>query len=402
MPPGRPVTSETLVLPETFDVGEFLLDYWQKKPLLIRGAALQDPISPEELAGLACEDFVESRLVSHQPESDTWQMLHGPFEEAEFTSLPETHYSLLVQAVDHWHAGVRSLLQAFSFIPSWRLDDIMVSYATTGGNVGPHFDHYDVFLIQGLGRKQWLVGDPCDSSTPLDTSSGLRLLTGFETRQEYVLEPGDVLYLPPGLAHHGIALEPGLTYSVGFRAPSASEVLTDLSETISQGLSADLRYRDDALDSSGHPGEIPDSAAETVRRMFIEQCMGALEDTAAVKRWFGQHMTQPRYPELQEEFAHDGELDTAAFRQMLEAGLIRQNPLSRFAWTRDTGLTLFVDGQAVDCPADWLELLHCLCAGHGNKLCVPQRFLADDHALNLLQALYNQGSLIDNQDHDIT
>jgi len=399
------VTSETLlplVLPDDFDVAHFLREHWQKKPLLIRGARLQDPVTPEELAGLACEDFVESRLVQYQPEGPSWQMLHGPFEESEFTSLPRDNYSLLVQAVDHWHPGVRAMLQAFRFIPAWRLDDIMVSYATTGGNVGPHFDHYDVFLIQGLGRKQWMIGDHCDSQTPLDGSSGLRLLTEFQARNEYLLEPGDVLYLPPGLAHQGIALEPGMTYSVGFRAPSASEVLTDLSEAVADGLPDELRYRDTAPENAGLHGEIPDSAADTIRKMFIDHCLQTLDNTTAVKRWFGQHMTRPRYPELQEEFAHNDDLDQLSFRELLQSGLIRHNALSRFAWTRGPELTLFVDGQAIDCNAHWLELLKCLCDNPGDKLCIPARFINDEHALNLLRALYNQGSLIDNQDQDLT
>ncbi len=395
------------ILPADFHPETFLRDYWQKKPLLIRGGGLRDPLSPEELAGLACEDFVESRLVHYRPDGPAWQMLHGPFEEAEFADLPKDNYTLLVQAVDHWHPGVRALLDSFAFIPHWRLDDVMVSYSTPGGNVGPHYDHYDVFLIQGLGRKQWLIGDACDDNTAVDSSSGLRLLTHFQPRETLELAPGDILYLPPGLAHHGIALEAGMTYSIGFRAPSARDVLTELGQHLAGRVPEHIRYCDPAESSSAgigmtrrNRGEIPDAAAETVRKLFLDQCLQALEDPQAIQRWFGQHMTQPRYPDIIEQFEHH-DSDAAQFRQLLRAEGIHRNPASRFAYCRlEQGLALFVDGQSVTCPGDWLPLLQALCARSPQPFLLPSAFSNNSDAQDLLQALYNQGSLIDAHELD--
>src|SRR5690606_1072476 len=186
-----------------------------------------DPLSPEELAGLACESFVESRLVSRS--NDDWRMRNGPFRERDFLKLPERDWTLLVQAVDQWLPEVRKLLRHVDFLPSWRVDDVMISYATPGGGVGPHFDYYDVFLVQGLGSRVWKLGQWCTAADELRSESGLKLLRHFETRAEYTLHPGDVLYVPPGLAHWGTSIDNSLCYSLGFRAPSVAELLMDYS-----------------------------------------------------------------------------------------------------------------------------------------------------------------------------
>ncbi len=184
----------------------FLSDYWQKKPFLFKQAfpSFTDPLSPEELAGLACEEEVESRLVRHKKGS--WLLQNGPFSETEFTSLPETDWTLLVQAVDLWFTELQSLYSHFSFIPDWRFDDIMVSYATDQGGVGPHFDYYDVFIIQGMGNRRWQLGEHCNESTALQSSSELKILEHFSPHDEFLLETGDMLYIPPGHSHYGVSL----------------------------------------------------------------------------------------------------------------------------------------------------------------------------------------------------
>jgi 50S ribosomal protein L16 3-hydroxylase len=224
-----------------FSAESFLREYWQRKPLLIKGAlpAFTDPLSPEELAGLACEDGVESRLVFTR--GGKYRMTQSPFQESDFTSLPRKNWTLLVQAVDHYVPQVKALLQCVNFLPSWRVDDVMISYAAPGGGVGPHFDYYDVFLVQGQGRRTWRLGQRCNVDDTLLTASGLKLLREFHTSAEYSLEPGDVLYVPPGLAHWGIAENDSLCYSLGFRAPAVSDMLLDFTDQLADTLPPDHR-----------------------------------------------------------------------------------------------------------------------------------------------------------------
>ena len=201
----------------TLSEERFLSDYWQQKPLLIRGAwpNFQAPIDADELAGLALEDEVESRLII----GSDYAVEQGPFAEERFASLPAREWTLLVQAVDLWVPEVAEMLRRFSFLPRWRIDDIMVSYATDGGGVGPHFDDYDVFLLQGSGQRRWQIGDYCDANSALSEHSQLKILDAFDAQQDWLLNPGDMLYLPPRLAHCGVAVGECCTYSVGFRAP---------------------------------------------------------------------------------------------------------------------------------------------------------------------------------------
>ena len=202
-----------------FDIDSFLRDNWQKKPLLIRNpwADWKNPIEPDDLAGLACEPTVESRLIVQKRKD--WSVEPGPIPETRFGKLGKAPWTLLVQAVDHHVPDVAALIAPFRFIPDWRIDDVMVSYASDGGGVGPHFDQYDVFLVQGLGTRRWQVGALCDDSTELLPHDDLRLLANFEATDEWLLEPGDMLYVPPRFAHNGVAVgDDCMTYSVGFRA----------------------------------------------------------------------------------------------------------------------------------------------------------------------------------------
>ncbi|HKE48550.1 MAG TPA: cupin domain-containing protein, partial [Rhodanobacteraceae bacterium] len=195
----------------------FLREFWQKKPLLIRGAVadFRDPLTPDDLAGLACEPSALSRIVIHEARRDRWTLRTGPFDPADFARLPKRDWTLLVQDVDKWDADVAALLPRFSFLPAWRIDDVMVSYAVDGGSVGAHVDHYDVFLLQGLGRRDWRIStDPRAPKATRDDAE-IKLLRTFEPTHAWTLEPGDMLYLPPGVPHHGVADGECLTYSVG-------------------------------------------------------------------------------------------------------------------------------------------------------------------------------------------
>ena len=281
--------------PPGIDAATFLRDYWQQRPLLMRAAlpGFRSPIDADELAGLALEEEVESRIVIRDGKSGPWELHQGPFSEADFAKLPSTPWNLLVQAVDLWVPEVRALMDEFAFLPRWRVDDIMVSYATDGGGVGPHFDYYDVFLIQAQGRRAWSLGGPCDESSPRLGGTALKILADFQPLESWVLEAGDILYVPPGIAHFGTAEGECMTYSLGFRAPTAGEMLDDLAtEVLSQG--PRHFYRDPPLD--------PGMASDTIDRSFVDQArqllLDALDDRDMLADWFARFMTRPKYPDL--------------------------------------------------------------------------------------------------------
>ncbi|PRY72376.1 cupin domain-containing protein [Halomonas ventosae] len=330
---------------------EFLRDIWQQKPLLIRGAFpdFQCPLDPDELAGLACEEGVEARLVEEHGAEGPWQVRHGPFDEATFARLPERDWTLLVQAVDHYVPEVAELLEAFDFLPRWRLDDIMISYAPPGGSVGPHVDQYDVFLLQGSGRRRWQLGGQVDDDAPILDGIDLRILERFEVApgDDWVLEPGDMLYLPPAWAHHGISQSDDcLTLSVGFRAPSADEAITSFADYLGEQLPASRRYADAGMVPLQDPTELDDGAVARMRRLILE----TLDDPAQLAQWFGRVMTQPKYVDqlVPTETPTEVEALVAALQEGEE--LVR-SPGSRFAWRAldDDRATLFADGDGLNC-----------------------------------------------------
>src|SRR5690606_10284937 len=225
---------------------DFLRDYWQKRPLLVRNAfpGFESPLSPEDLAGLACEELALSRIVMHDRERDRWQLRTGPFPEELFPTLPHHDWTLLVQDVDKWDADVAALLPQFGFLPRWRIDDVMVSFAAPGGSVGAHVDQYDVFLLQAQGHRRWQIDAGDNPPLAFRDDVELKLLREFHPTHDWVLGPGDMLYLPPGVPHHGVAEDACLTFSVGMRAPSAAELLGDYVDTLAAEADEALRYRD--------------------------------------------------------------------------------------------------------------------------------------------------------------
>ncbi|MDZ7852239.1 MAG: cupin domain-containing protein [Halomonas sp.] len=330
---------------------EFLRDVWQQKPLLIRGAFphFQCPLDPDELAGLACEEGVEARLVEQHGSGGPWQVRHGPFDEAVFTELPEHDWTLLVQAVDHYVPEVAELLEAFNFLPRWRLDDIMISYAPPGGSVGPHVDQYDVFLLQGSGQRRWQLGGKVADDAPILDGIDLRILERFEVQagDDWILEPGDMLYLPPAWAHHGISQSDDcLTLSVGFRAPSADEAITSYADYLGEQLPASKRYADAGMAPPEDPAELDDAALARMRHLILD----TLDDPAQLAQWFGRVMTQPKYVDqlVPTETPTEVEELVAALQEGEE--LIR-SPGSRFAWRAldDDRATLFADGDGLNC-----------------------------------------------------
>ncbi len=366
---------------------EFLTDYWQKKPLLIRQAFpdYQSPISPDELAGLACEEDIQSRLVLEHGKDGPWELRHGPFDEEDFAVLPDSHWTLLVQAVDHHLPQFTQLLDEFDFIPNWRIDDVMVSYAPLHGSVGPHLDSYDVFLLQSHGRRHWHINQ--DSYTENDFIDGLelRILAEFESQQDWILEPGDMLYLPPGVAHHGIALDDCLTTSIGFRAPSQKELLSAYTHGYDD-LATPRYYTDPNLAAQEATGEISAEQIQAVRQLLVS----AIADETTFASWFGRFITENPLEGSEQDTQ---ELSRDEFNQRLQKhdclnrpGNIRMSYIDDKDWIR-----FFYAGNVQTLPASQRGLLRYLCANH--RIAYPTLLEQTDEetGLNLLYDLYQTG-----------
>jgi 50S ribosomal protein L16 3-hydroxylase len=365
----------------------FLRDYWQKRPLLIRHAFadFQPPLQPDDLAGLACEEGALARLIVHDEKRDRWHVNPGPLSEADFAKTPSTNWTLLVQDVDKWDADVAELLQHFSFLPSWRVDDVMVSYAEPGGGVGAHVDQYDVFLLQGLGQRHWAISDDLMAPKEFRHDVELKQLAQFEPTHEWLLEAGDMLYLPPGVPHDGVAFGgPCMTFSIGMRAPSQAELTGDLADHIAEHLPEELRYAD--------PDLKPVKAAGEIDRAAIDRLKTALPFAAALnddmlRDWFGCFIT--RYRNAQVPASLEKPLNDAALAKQLDAGAqLLRHPWSRLAWSRGKSTcTLYVSGQAYPAtPA----LAQQLC--EQRALSLSRKPNATERAL--LLALVNDGHLL--------
>jgi len=269
-------------------VRRFLAQHWQKKPLLVRAAlpGFSGILTPAQLLKLACRDDVQSRLILRI--GRRWEAHQGPLRQSFFRGLAARSWSVLVHEVDRFLPTARALLERFNFLPYARLDDLMVSYAAQGGGVGPHCDSYDVFLLQGQGRRRWRVSHQHD--TELVAGAPLKLLRNFRPQQEWILEPGDMLYLPPGWAHDGVALDPCMTYSIGFRAPAWQELAIHFLRFLEDRLELDGLYEDPGLKPQNGPARIG-------RRMVREVAdrMDAIRwNGSDVVRFLGQYLTEPR------------------------------------------------------------------------------------------------------------
>ncbi|MBO9514804.1 MAG: cupin domain-containing protein [Variovorax sp.] len=277
---------------------QFMRRHWQKKPLLVRQAVpeMVPPIARGDLFDLAAREDVESRLIRHGAKG--WTLRHGPFSRRALPSLRQAAWTLLVQGVDLHHQGVHALMQQFRFLPDARLDDLMISYASDGGGVGPHFDSYDVFLLQAHGRRRWSIGRQRDLS--LQPNVPLKILSRFEPEDSFVLEPGDMLYLPPRYAHDGVAVGGDcMTYSIGLRSPAAEPLGADLLARIAEARADELQdavgqamahYRDPSQPALQNPAEMPPALQAFAR----EAVLAALRDSEVIDRALGESMTEPK------------------------------------------------------------------------------------------------------------
>ncbi len=276
---GKPLSLET-----------FLSEYWQKKPCLIKAgfADFIDPLTPEELAGLATEEEgIESRIVCQNTEQK-WQVHQGPFQD--FALLGESHSTLLVQAVDHWHPEAKALLDTFNFLPKWRIDDLMVSFSTPDGGVGPHSDQYDVFIIQGQGSRRWRVGSVNHQLETHVPCNNLLQVRPFEAIIDEALSPGDILYIPPGAPHEGYAITPAMNYSVGFRAPSQTELLTTFADHLIDEDKGKTRYQDGQRADGRHGAAIADDEVTAIKAL-IKQAL----DTPDFEHWLVRELSMAKH-----------------------------------------------------------------------------------------------------------
>ena len=374
-----------------FDIATFLKKFWQQKPTLLKQLVVfDDPLSPDELAGLACEEEVESRLITG---SNDWKLKHGPSKEAELTQLPSDSWTLLIQGVDLFIQEFRDLRHLFNFIPKWRFEDVMASFATPRGGAGPHFDHYDVFLVQGAGQRHWQLGQKCRVEREITADSDLRLLENFISEQEFILNPGDVLYVPPQYTHWGEAISPSFCYSVGFRAPSAAEMLEGFSDALIDRSSPATRFISSQHAINSNPHEISVQDLNSAYSMI----QGDLADQDSFSKWFGALMTMPKYPEL--FHLPEKRLTKEEVRELLtvDGNKLYLNPASRLAYVEKLEIKLlyfFVDGRVYSLSNHYSEIITQLCGVSSSFYEVFCDVSTPDEILNIILDMLNKGSLL--------
>lgn len=270
---------------------EFYQTYWGRQPFVVKRGIPSDLfdqlIDGDTLAGLSLEEEIKSRLIMTAPEGGQWTCEHGPFSEDKFQTLGAENWSLLVQNVDQYHPDTAQLLEYFNFSPRWLLDDIMVSYSAKGGSVGPHTDSYHVFLVQGIGKRQWVIGDTPMQKEDLIEGLDLKVLkTGVEG-QEIEVEMGDVIYLPPNFAHEGVTLENAMTFSVGFLGPKMSELLVEYGYYLEQFEQDNKRYQGASLGVDGAGIDVPKSA-----ELNVKQEMLSTFDLDHFATWLAEYFSQ--------------------------------------------------------------------------------------------------------------
>lgn len=370
--------------PDGIDEQIFLRDYWQKKPLLIRQAfpGFATPLPADELAGLSLEPDTTPRLIT-QDTSGAYHVEFGPFDEQRFASLTDNNWSLLVTDVDKHVPELACYLDPFRFLPSWRIDDLMVSYAPEGASVGAHVDEYDVFLLQASGLRRWSIDEDKTRNHELLTDAELKLLAAFNPTDTWELVPGDMLYLPPGIGHHGVASSADCTtWSIGFRAPEINALLIRMAELISERM-PHQRFTDNAIQKA-IPGEITHDAAERFRTLWHEAVDIHADSFASL---LGQVLT---------ETVDSPQADSSASQSSGlpdDLSTLQRAAFSRFAWHGTSSddkesVNLFVDGEAFECTRCFaIDLCTTSAALQTNR----HRYTEND--LDILQMLQSNGCM---------
>lgn len=356
---------------------QFLAEYWQKKPLLVRNALpeIASLLEPNDVMELALEENISARLIKQKDKDpNQWAVKSSPLIKGDFQKMPKL-WTLLVQAVDHYSFDLAEMWKKFSFIPQWRRDDIMVSYAQKGGSVGKHFDFYDVFLVQGYGHRRWQLGQMCDADTDYVAGQPLKLLPEIEVNFDEILAPGDLLYVPPGLAHYGVAENDCLTYSFGFRMPNVTEMMDRISDKFSDNQLLKNPLTDVLRNQQNAIGQITQHELDYLKEKLLAQLQNSIVLDDAIMSL----MSEPKYPDNVPEAE---EVGTGDLEEALEQGyLLMLEPASRLLYTYEDGELLFwANGEGVGISEQFAPVL---------------KQLADGEVVALNEALFDQDILED-------
>ncbi|HEY9079791.1 cupin domain-containing protein [Magnetovibrio sp.] len=374
---------------------EFYARYWNRQPFVVRGAIapsdMDDLISADELAGLAMEDAPRSRLLKTAGATQDWSCAYGPFDEDDFAAAGQSHWSLLVQNVEQFHPATAELLRHFDFAPRWLLDDIMVGFSAPGGSVGPHFDTYHVFLVQGPGKRRWKISR--DAIVDRDYIDGMDfkvLKNGFDG-DEIEVTCGDVLYVPPGFGHEGTTVEDALTYSVGLLGPKMSELLTGYGQYLAECEDRDPRYVADGLDT--------DSAGFTVNRTAVgelQASLGALLNAQSFESWLVEFLTQSSHEDFGVYTEREDLLSADALRTALNQGngLIKPAYVKFVLTMSSRGeMLLGFDGHSFTLTPESMAVVRSLIKENPVRPEAHPDMLADPATFDLLLTLYNHEAL---------
>ncbi|ENX22246.1 hypothetical protein F892_01488 [Acinetobacter vivianii] len=378
--------SQSLAVLGGITAEQFLNEYWQKKPLLVRNAMPEiiGLLEPADVQELALEEHVTARLIRQKNKNpNEWHVKSAPLTKGDFQKLPNL-WTLLVQAVDHYSFDIAELWKKFPFIPQWRRDDIMVSYAPKGGSVGKHFDFYDVFLVQGHGHRRWQLGQMCDDSTQFIPDQPLKLLAEMDVHFDEVLAPGDLLYVPPGLSHYGVAEDDCLTFSFGFRMPNLSEMIDQVSDKFAENTSLKNPLADIARQQTAHLGEINSTEFAYLKTQLLDYLTQAPEFDSAIMAYMSEASYPNNIPEPEEVDANDvAEVIGVDYQIILE-------PASRLLYRKQgDSFEFWANGDTVCISAAFMPYLKQI--ADGESLLLDERFneaeILEDIALLLNNAI---------------
>ncbi|RPE31667.1 50S ribosomal protein L16 3-hydroxylase [Acinetobacter sp. BIGb0102] len=378
--------SQSLAVLGGITAEQFLNEYWQKKPLLVRNAMPEiiGLLEPADVQELALEEHVTARLIRQKNKNpNEWHVKSAPLTKGDFQKLPNL-WTLLVQAVDHYSFDIAELWKKFPFIPQWRRDDIMVSYAPKGGSVGKHFDFYDVFLVQGHGHRRWQLGQMCDESTQFIPDQPLKLLAEMDVQFDEVLAPGDLLYVPPGLSHYGVAEDDCLTFSFGFRMPNLSEMIDQVSDKFAENTSLKNPLADIARQQTAHLGEINSTEFAYLKTQLLDYLTQAPEFDSAIMAYMSEASYPNNIPEPEEVDANDvAEVIGVDYQIILE-------PASRLLYRKQgDSFEFWANGDTVCISAAFMPYLKQI--ADGESLLLDERFneaeILEDIALLLNNAI---------------
>ncbi|GEA67259.1 exodeoxyribonuclease VII large subunit [Acinetobacter pittii] len=361
---------------------QFLAEYWQKKPLLVRNGLpeIVGLLQPQDVQELALEGHASARLIRQKDKNpNEWHVKSSPLTKGDFQKLPKL-WSILVQAVDHYSFDLSELWKKFPFIPQWRRDDIMVSYAPKGGSVGKHFDFYDVFLVQGHGHRRWQLGQMCDANTAFVPNQPLKLLPEIDVQFDEVLAPGDLLYVPPGMAHYGVAEDDCLTFSFGFRMPNVAGMMERISDQFSANTLLQNPVIDIARKQMSQIGEINSTELSYLKDLVLAQ----LQDSTALDAAIMSYMSEPKYPD---NIPEPDEIEADDLQEILHEGYeVLLEPASRLLYTESDGiLSFWGNGEALCIAATFAPKLKAIADGES---------LAFDSEFNELEILENVAYLL--------